>query len=141
MLSEDLLGAKQQSEITSSITGATNKPKQMSISEDNIIPTNFTMQGCGVVALAPTMLPNDLFTQLANNLVKGLDNIVQKGNSPKKKQAAKKAVSVAPAKRSEKQEQRSSVLGDIKNIRAEQAQDKPEHSHQRTKTKSNNMEI
>lgn len=65
-----------------------------------------------------------------------------KGNSPKKKQVAKNAVSVAPAKRSEqKQEQRSSVLSDIKNIRAEQAQDKPEHSHQRTKTKSNNMEI
>ena len=65
-----------------------------------------------------------------------------KGNFPKKKQVAKKAVSIAPAKRSEqKQEQRSSVLGDIKNIRAEQAQDKPEHAHQRTKTKSNHIEI
>ena len=64
-----------------------------------------------------------------------------KGNSPKKKQVAKKAVSIAPVKRSEKQDQRSSVLGDINKIRAEQALDKPEHAHQRTKSKSNNIEI
>ena len=43
-----------------------------------------------------------------------------KSNPPKKKQVAKKAVSVAPAKRSEqKQEQRSSVLGDITSARKE----------------------
>ena len=43
-----------------------------------------------------------------------------KGNSSKKKQVAKKAVSVASAKRSEqKQEQRSSVLGDITSARKE----------------------
>lgn len=156
-----------------------SKTLQASITEDNIIPTNLTIQGDGAVDLAPTLPLDDLFTQLADSLVKGLDNIVHKasvaiekinqavtkaihsalpskshseahraspnknkGNSPKKKKTVKKAVSVAPAKRSEqKQEHRSSVIGDIKNIRAEQAQNKPEHAHQRTKTKSNNMEI
>lgn len=43
---------------------------------------------------------------------------------------------------SQKQEQRSSVLAEIKSIKAEQqAQDKPERSHQRSKTKSNDIEI
>lgn len=48
----------------------------------------------------------------------------------------------APVKQSEhKQEKRSSVLSDLKTIKAEQAQDKPDCSHQRSKTKSNNIEL
>lgn len=39
------------------------------------------------------------------------------------------------------QEKRSSVLSDLKTIKAEQAQDKPDRSHQRSKTKSNNIEL
>lgn len=156
-------------------TPTANKPMQMSISEDNNIPTKFTILNNGTVALASTPPPNDLFTQLANNLVKGLDNIVHrastaiekinqavtkavhsmtaqkshsearrasqsknKGNSPKKKQVAKKAVSVAPAKRSEKQEQRSSVLGDITSARKELEK---QHREAPTKEKHNNIEI
>ena len=61
-----------------------------------------------------------------------------KGNSPKKKQVAKKAVSVAPAKRSEKQEQRSSVLGDITSARKELEK---QHREAPTKEKHNNIEI
>lgn len=42
----------------------------------------------------------------------------------------------------QKQEQRSSVLAELKSIKAEQqAQDKPERSHQRSKTKSNDREM
>lgn len=48
----------------------------------------------------------------------------------------------APVKQSEqKQEKHSSVLSDLKTIKAEQAQDKPDRSHQRSKTKSNNIEL
>lgn len=156
-----------------------NKPMQMSISEDNNIPTKFTILNDGTVALASTTPPNDLFTQLANNLVKGLDNIVHrastaiekinqavtkavhsmtaqkshsearrasqsknKGNSPKKKQVAKKAVSVAPAKRSEKQEQRSSVLGDITTARKElEKQRREAPTKDNHIKKKNNIEI
>lgn len=157
-----------------------NKPMQMSISEDNNISTNFTILNDGTVALASTTPPNDLFTQLANNLVKGLDNIVHrastaiekinqavtkavhsmttpkshsearrasqsknKGNSPKKKQVAKKAVSVAPAKRSEqKQEQRSSVLGDITSARKElEKQRREAPTKENHIKKKNNIEI
>ena len=59
-------------------------------------------------------------------------------NSPKKKQVAKKAVSVAPAKRSEKQEQRSSVLGDITSARKELEKQRREAP---TKEKHKNIEI
>ena len=149
-----------------------NKPMQMSISEDNIIPTNITIQG-GAVALAPTIPPNGLFNQFIDNLVKGLDNVVHKvsaaiekinqvihsitapkshsearrasqskskGNSPKKKKAAENARSVVPVKRSvHEQEERTSVVGQIKELQA--AQDKHTQAHQRTKSKSNDIEI
>ncbi len=183
MLSEDLLGAEQQSEITSSITGVTSKPTQMSITEDNVIPTNFRIQGNGVAVLSPVLPPNDLlkglFNQFFDTLVKGLDSIVHnasaaiekinqavtkavhsmtapkshsearrasqsknKGNSPKKKQVAKKAVSVAPAKRSEKQEQRSSVLGDITSVKKELEQQRREApTKEKHISKKNNIEI
>lgn len=62
-------------------TPRANKPMQMSISEDNNIPTKFTILNDGTVALASTTPPNDLFTQLANNLVKGLDNIVHRAST------------------------------------------------------------
>lgn len=177
MLSEDLFGAEQQSELTSSITGGTSKPTQMSITKDNVVPTNFRIQGNGVAVLPPAVLPNDLFTQLANALVNGLDSIVHKismafeklnvaatkalnplfapeqpqkpprashsrskGKSPAKAKTAEMARHAVPAKQSEqKQEKRSSVLADLKTIRTEQAQDKPERSHQRSK--SNNREL
>ena len=177
MLSEDLFGAEQQSELTSSITGGTSKPTQMSITKDNVVPNNFRIQGNGVAVLPPSVLPNDLFTQLANALVNGPDSIVhkasmafeklnvtatkalnslfapeqpkkphrasqsqRKGKSPTKAKTAEIARHAAPAKQSEqKQEKRSSVLADLKTIRTEQAQDKPERSHQRSR--SNNQEL
>ena len=159
------------------LVATSSKPTQMSITEDNVIPTNFTTQGDGIVALAPTMPPNDLFTQLTNNLLKGLANIAHKasigieklnravtdtvnslfapkshseahrasqsknkGNSPKKKKAAENARSVVPVKRSvHEQEERTSVVGQIKELQA--AQDKHTQAHQRTKSKSNDIEI
>ena len=65
-----------------------------------------------------------------------------KGNFPKKKQVAKKAVSVAPAKRSEKQEQRSSVLGDITSVKKELEQQRREApTKEKHISKKNNIEI
>ena len=64
----------------------------------------------------------------------------RKGKSPTKAKTAEIARHAAPAKQSEqKQEKRSSVLADLKTIRTEQAQDKPERSHQRSR--SNNQEL
>lgn len=65
-----------------------------------------------------------------------------KGKSLAKAKNAEMARPAAPVKQSEqKQEKRSSVLADLKTIKAEQAQDKPDRSHQRSKTKSNNIEL
>ena len=55
---------------------------------------------------------------------------------------AKKAVSVAPAKRSEKQEQRSSVLGDITTARKElEKQRREAPTKDNHIKKKNNIEI
>lgn len=86
---------------------------------------------------------NSLFAQKPSKTPSRASQSKSKGNSPKKAKSVKKERSVTPVKRSvQKQEQRTSVLTELKTIKAEQqAQDKPERSHQRSKTKSNNMEI
>ena len=153
-----------------------SKSIKMSTIEDKSIPMNLSVQG-GAVALSPTVPPNDIFTKMANALVKGLDIVVHKasigidklniavtnavnslfapkthtearrasqskskGNSPKKKKVAENARSVAPVKRSvNEQEGRTSIVGQIKELQV--AQDKHTQAHQRTKSKSNDIEI
>lgn len=159
---------------------AATQPLEIHAHEEKSIFVKPVMQNNGTMVLSPAVPPNDLFTQLVNTLVKGLDNVVHKisttmdklnytatkalnslfaqkpsrtssrasqskskDNSPKKAKSVKKERYAAPVKHSaQKQEQRSSVLAEIKSIKAEQqAQDKPERSHQRSKTKSNDREI
>lgn len=153
-----------------------SKSIKMSTIEDKSIPMNLSVQG-GAVALSPTVPPNDIFTKMANALVKGLDIVVHKasigieklnravtdtvnslfapethsearsasqskskGISPKKKKVAENTRSVAPVKRSvNEQEGRTSIVGQIKELQA--AQDKHTQAHQRTKSKSNDIEI
>lgn len=153
-----------------------SKHIKMSTIEDKSIPMNLSVQG-GAVALSPTVPPNDIFTKMANVLVKGLDKVVHKasigieklnravtdtvnslfvpkshsearrasqskskGNFPKKTKDAENAHPVAPVKRSvHEQEERTSVVGQIKELQA--AQDKHTQAHQRTKSKSNDIEI
>ncbi|MGN0678220.1 MAG: PBECR4 domain-containing protein [Oscillospiraceae bacterium] len=157
MLSEELLREPKQADI-SSISETKNGTMQLSTIEYSSIPMNLSVQG-GAVALSPTVPPNDIFTKMANALVKGLDKVVHKaslgiekinraatnatnslfaskthteahrasqskskGNSPKKTKAAESTRSVAPVKRSvHEQEERPSVVGQIKEINAEQA--------------------
>lgn len=153
-----------------------SKSIKMSTIEDKSIPMNLSVQG-GAVALSPTVPPNDIFTKMANALVKGLDKVVHKasigieklnrsvtdtvnslfapethsearsasqskskGNSPKKKKVAENTRSVASVKRSvHEHEERTSIVGQIKELQA--AQDKHTQAHQRTKSKSNDIEI
>ena len=175
MLSEELLREPKQADI-SSISETKNETMKFSTIDNSSIPMNLSVQG-GAVALSPTVPPNDIFTKMANTLVKGLDKVVHKasigieklnravtdtvnslfapethsearsasqskskGNSPKKKKVAENTRSVAPVKRSvHEHEERTSIVGQIKEIQA--AQDKHTQAHQRTKSKSNDIEI
>lgn len=168
-----------QDEGTSISTQAVSSPMENHTLDNNIIPKSYSIQGDGTIALAPQAPQSDLFTRIANALVKGLDNVVHKASmafekinvaatkalntlfapeQPKKPHIASQSQSkgkslakaknaemarpAAPVKQSEqKQEKRSSVLADLKAIKAEQAQDKPERSRQRSKSKSNNIEL
>ena len=175
MLSEELLREPKQADI-SSISETKNETMKFSTIDNSSIPMNLSVQG-GAVALSPIVPPNDIFTKMANVLVKGLDKVVHKasigieklnraatnvvnslfapkthsearrasqskskGNSPKKKKIAENTRSVVPTKHSvNEQEERTSIVGQIKELQA--AQDKHTQAHQRTKSKSNDIEI
>lgn len=57
---------------------AASQPLEMHAHEEKPIFVKPVMQNNGMMVLAPAVPPNDLFTQLVNTLVKGLDNVVHK---------------------------------------------------------------